>query len=53
MAEGNVLMKTRVLPLLIGAGMVLFATAALSHHSFAGTYILDQSKTIEGPSSIS
>jgi len=41
-------MKTRVLPLLIGAAVFLFATAAFSHHSLAGTYVLDQSKTIEG-----
>lgn len=40
-------MKTRLFVLVIACTFV-FAATAISHHSFARSYIFDQSRTIEG-----
>jgi len=40
-------MKTRLFGL-IAVSTLLFSTVAFSHHSFAGTYVMDQSRTIQG-----
>lgn len=40
-------MKAKLFVLVLGCTLV-FTSAALGHHSFAQTYFLDQSRTIEG-----
>jgi hypothetical protein len=46
MVEGNLQMKKALLGAVFAT--LLCATAALAHHSFAGTYEMDQTLTIRG-----